>query len=238
MKKIGFICLALVFALGALGVGFATWSQTLTITEEVNTGEFCVGILDVGTDDPPPALSDDDGVLYPATAAEGTRDPGYTKNVASALSENIDFKCEHEGTDYYHEVKETITNGYPSYTCTITLEFANCGTVPAKGFTVTKVVPAGGDPDGLADYVEITGWVMRNDAGDEVDSGETVAELETALQAYQLDPCDKMQLDITKHIIQWFDINEDGVEDADEICPQNATVTFVEEITWVQWNES
>ena len=236
MKKIGFICLALVFALGALGVGFATWSQTLTIEEEVNTGEFCVGILDVGTDDPPPALNEAGGMLYPADSTEGTLDPGYTKNVASAESENIDEKCIHEDTQYYHKVKETITNGYPSYTCTIELRFANCGTVPAKGSTVTKVVAPGGDPDGLAEFVEITGWNLVDEAGTSV-TGTTVAELEAALQAFQLDPCDTVTLFITKHIIQWIDTDGDTVEDADEICPQNATATFVEEITWVQWND-
>lgn len=40
MKKIGIICLALVFALGALGVGFATWSGVLNITGTATTGTF------------------------------------------------------------------------------------------------------------------------------------------------------------------------------------------------------
>jgi len=42
MKKIGLICLAVVLAVGAIGFGYANWSQTLTITEEVNTGDFCL----------------------------------------------------------------------------------------------------------------------------------------------------------------------------------------------------
>jgi len=42
MKKIGLICLALVMALGGLGVGYAMWSDTLTITGNVNTGEVVV----------------------------------------------------------------------------------------------------------------------------------------------------------------------------------------------------
>lgn len=40
MKKIGLICLALVLALGGLGVGFAMWSETLTITGTVDTGDL------------------------------------------------------------------------------------------------------------------------------------------------------------------------------------------------------
>jgi len=38
MKKIGLLALALVLALGALGVGYAAWTDTITIKGTVNTG--------------------------------------------------------------------------------------------------------------------------------------------------------------------------------------------------------
>ena len=38
MKKIGLLSLALVLALGALGVGYAAWTDTITIEGTVNTG--------------------------------------------------------------------------------------------------------------------------------------------------------------------------------------------------------
>jgi hypothetical protein len=38
MKKIGLLCLALVLALGALGVGYAAWTDTIFIEGTVNTG--------------------------------------------------------------------------------------------------------------------------------------------------------------------------------------------------------
>jgi len=235
MKKIGLICLAVVLAVGVIGFGYANWSQTLTITEEVNTGDFCVGIRDVGTDDEGPSLADG-GALHPSDPPnDGTEDPGYTKNVGSANSVNGVYKCTHEDVDFYEDVTETINNGYPCYRCTITLEFANCGSVPAKGQSVVRTIPPGGDPDGLAQFVVIEGWELIDEAGNEV-TGTTVTALEAALQAFQLDPCDTVTLKITKHIIQWVDLNEDGEEDPDEICPQNATCTFVEDVTWVQWN--
>ena len=227
MKKIGLICLAVVLAVGAIGFGYANWSQTLTITEEVNTGDFCVGIRDVGTNDEGPSLADG-GELYPDPdypETEGTVDPGYTKNVGSANSVNGTYKCTHEDVDFYEDVTETITNAYPSYRCTITLEFANCGSVPAKGQSFTKATT--NDPDGLAQFVVIEGWEIFDDAGGSVTTGVTVAELETALQAYQLDPCDTMTLTITKHILQ--DVGE-------VTCPELGTCTFVETVTWVQWN--
>ena len=40
MKKIGLLCLALVLALGTLGVGYAMWFEDLYIEGTVNTGEL------------------------------------------------------------------------------------------------------------------------------------------------------------------------------------------------------
>jgi predicted ribosomally synthesized peptide with SipW-like signal peptide len=40
MKKIVLICMALVMALGAVGVGYALWSDSLVISGTVNTGDI------------------------------------------------------------------------------------------------------------------------------------------------------------------------------------------------------
>ena len=47
MKKISLICLALVLALGSLGVGYAMWSDTVTISGTVNTGSVDIDITGV-----------------------------------------------------------------------------------------------------------------------------------------------------------------------------------------------
>ena len=242
MKKIGLLVMVMVLAMGLLGVAFATWSQTLTITEEVNTGTFKVGVRDMGTNDDGPALGEtwpaggSVGILYPTNSpTDGTLDPGYSKNVGAAHSEQGAEKFMHEEVQYYHDVTETIVNAYPSYSCNITLQFANGGTVPANGVSLIKTV--GTDPNNLAPFVEITGWVIRDDTNAFVAKGTTVAALDTAIQAYQLDPCDIMQLDLVKHILQDVDLNDDGdTEDEGEECPQGASVTFTETILWQQWN--
>jgi hypothetical protein len=45
MRKIGLLCLALVLALGTLGVGYAMWSDEVTIEGTVDTGTLRLGIF-------------------------------------------------------------------------------------------------------------------------------------------------------------------------------------------------
>jgi hypothetical protein len=44
MRKIGLLCLTLVLALGALGVGYAHWTDTITIEGTVNTGSVDINV--------------------------------------------------------------------------------------------------------------------------------------------------------------------------------------------------
>lgn len=44
MKKIGFVILALVLVLGTMGLGYAMWSQTITINGNVNTGNVTLTV--------------------------------------------------------------------------------------------------------------------------------------------------------------------------------------------------
>lgn len=51
MKKVGFIVMILVLALGALGVGYAYWSDVLTINGNVATGSFNNNLVAVSASD-------------------------------------------------------------------------------------------------------------------------------------------------------------------------------------------
>jgi len=49
MKKIGLIAIAIVLALGALGIGYAAWTDVITITGSVNTGSVNLDITGVSS---------------------------------------------------------------------------------------------------------------------------------------------------------------------------------------------
>ena len=226
-KKLGILLLVLVIAMVGLGVGYAHWSKTLTITENINTGKLCVGIRDVGTNDPGPSLRDG-GVLHPVNSpVDGTQDPGYTKNVASTNSENIgDVVCTKGVTPsieyYYGSVTETIRNAYPSYHGTITLEIYNCGTIPVNIKWTNAVT---GDA-ALAPYIEITFWeVFRNTVS--IQTGTSADTLIPYMTNFQVDPLDTIKLVFTKHITQ---------EVGGVMCPQDTTVTYTHTVTATQWN--
>ena len=140
MKKIGLICLAVVLAVGAMGIGFAHWSQTLFIEGTVNTGSFVVGFSEQRSDDPV------ESPCNPGAIDDPTRlDPGYTKNVAGCDCELVDPKPCEPGKEAWERMLITVCNAYPSYTNTIDFSIDNCGTVPAIVGSC-RIVEKGGVP--------------------------------------------------------------------------------------------
>lgn len=231
MRKIGLICLAMVLAMGMLGAAFASWTDIVVVEEKVMTGTVCVGIRDVGTDDPGP-----DGITGDIIPGSGTLDPVLEgsavvtsdKNVASCDSANVTEKGLHGTDQFYAQVTETISNAYPCYSPTITIEVANCGSIPVICTHMTESVV---DPNGLNKFVELLKWEIL-DAGSAVlgsGSGETELGNFLATEKLQIDPCDVITIKLTKHILQ--DVGEDE-------CPQGGTVTFTETIHFVQWNKA
>lgn len=106
MKKIGFIILAVVLALGALGAGYAYWSQTLTVSGSVTTGTLEVG-------------------MQPGTIPAPQPDAGgatYYMNHAGLLVES----------GWWDTIEAGILHAYPGYSVTSELLVKNLGTVPAK----------------------------------------------------------------------------------------------------------
>lgn len=125
MKKIALLCLALVLALGALGVGYSMWDKTLTINGTVNTGEVNACFTT--------AVSNDPGT---------TIDPGKDKHVGST-----EVFCNDPGEEGnpFHACQQNIlvvvTNGYPCYESTVNFTVDNIGTIPVKVQSMTITNP-------------------------------------------------------------------------------------------------
>ncbi len=111
--KIGTLFLVLMVGMAAVGASYALWSKTITLSGSVATGKVD---MEWST------FTDDDNGI----------DPGYDKNVADCTV-----------TTTPGLVTVTITNGYPSYTCTIVGDIHNSGTIPIKLKDFVYTVPAG-----------------------------------------------------------------------------------------------
>ena len=103
MKKIVLLCLAVVVALGGMGVGYALWSDSLYLEGTINTGEVDTCIISIA--------SDDVGL-----------DPGYPKDVATTVVDIVDCKT----------ATITVTDGYPCYENWVHFTTAILGTVPVR----------------------------------------------------------------------------------------------------------
>lgn len=100
MKKIGLIILVVVLALGAIGAGYAAWSQSLYVNGSVQNGKLQAGFTDVT---PPVDIAN---VTASASNYAFTNDV-MTVNIGNAypgMSETIYFKVYNYGT-----IPETVT---------------------------------------------------------------------------------------------------------------------------------
>jgi len=94
MKKIGLICLALVLALGVLGVGYGLWDKTVYIDGTVNTGEVNA-IMSVGEcyDDEIPEKD------YSSISCELAADPQILLVTITDAYPCITYTCEFDITN-------------------------------------------------------------------------------------------------------------------------------------------
>jgi len=238
MKRIGLLALALILALGALGVGYATWNATTTVEGTVTTGKVQVGIRDTGTTDPGP------GQLFLATGAAGfSADPRVNpdvpilnslpnfvtpdKDTASCNSTNGTYKCAiatagGQTLAYYASVSEAVEHAYPFYAPTIHLEIASCGCVPVKidGVTKENIV----DPDSVLACITWAWTIDPPEVGQPnvVGSG-TLDDFVTALNHFQIEEFEVLYIDLTEIFL--------------ECTPQGKTASFDLVITASQWNE-
>jgi hypothetical protein len=151
MKKFGILCLAIVLALGTIGVGYASWSDTIYIGGSVNTGNLCCHYV-------PPAFTLDDpldATGAPVVSYDWTCDPvtmGNRHVYGTQEGENDDWKDVGSSTatingEDDHIVDVVLENVYPCYFTTVTTHIQNCGSIPVKLQEPTLTYPDPYNPE-------------------------------------------------------------------------------------------
>jgi hypothetical protein len=176
MKKIGLICLTLVLVLGALGVGYALWSEELVIDTTVETGEVDWEFWNDIDPTLPPYLScqdvgDDPGTVPP-------------KDVGSTTGEFFDTDSDGD----YDLLVITVSNAYPLYWNHCSTWVHVNGSIPIiiAGATMTY----NGDDYALPDGV----WVTTNDGVLKFKWGNNTGS--------QLHFCDERNMSFTFQVLQ------------------------------------
>jgi predicted ribosomally synthesized peptide with SipW-like signal peptide len=141
MKKkalpINTMFLILVIALAALGVGYALWSETLTIEGTVKTGEVDVGFTAY---DPMECVDTQEGLC---------QEEPELKDDAAECKVRWRRGNDSPDEDGYDKLMVTVTGMYPSYHCKVSFDVKNLGNVPVH---VKLPEPTG----------DIPAWVATN----------------------------------------------------------------------------
>lgn len=241
MKKIGLLSLALVLALGSLGIGFAHWGDQLYVEGTVETGEVLIGFVDQLTDDNGVVEDvlkdpDDDGsdpLADEECPTTCTKCPNIGKDIASTtcvLSEQREHSdgtlAEHEGKKQYGLMTVTLDNVYPQYNPTVWMDIANCGSVPVNIVGAWIVSgPPGVSEDTPGSWIPLPKCTMV-----QLDLGGTAADdigigfSSNLTEPQQIDPCHVGQYDLH------FCVKQD--------CPECTTLDFKVKIAAVQWNKT
>jgi predicted ribosomally synthesized peptide with SipW-like signal peptide len=149
VKKIGLLVLVLVIALGSLGVAYARWSDTVTISGPVTTGkvEICIEyelILDMF----PPIDVNGDGIIdYMFPPFDWTVPDGFA-GPPTLLDKNVSWGESVVSPDGKLDTV-TLHNTYPCNFNNINFYVYNCGTIPVVIWKVQiwKGTDTTGPPD-------------------------------------------------------------------------------------------
>ncbi|MGB9801058.1 MAG: hypothetical protein ACPLUL_13285 [Thermanaerothrix sp.] len=112
---LAFLAILLIVLLAGLGVAYGLWSETLTISGTVNTGE-----VDVGFSGP---------WVAEWVEVNGTPqlEPKGKDEAAKCYATAIDSDLTSDGKE---TIKVTVKGAYPSYHCLVKFDISNLGTVP------------------------------------------------------------------------------------------------------------
>jgi hypothetical protein len=238
LKKIGILSLALVLALGSLGIGYAHWSDALYVGGTATTGEVLVGFTACCTDDDADGGTDyymecrDDGFDPLNTTGIPTCDQctDLGKKVASTTCELLNQKtdcegelAEHEGVPQFGTLKITMNDVYPQYNPSVYYEISNCGSVPVNivGAWIISGPPTV-DKDDPSTWIELEKCTPEQIDLDGDGKDDMAIGFSGPAEPQQIDPCDGEKFDLHFYVKQDY--------------PQCHTLDFEIKIHAVQWN--
>jgi hypothetical protein len=234
MKKIGLLSLALVLALGSLGIGYAHWSETLQIKGTIATGDIDPKFSEAESNDGTGELDPQERGSWCVGATNTWTGERYTKDTG-LTDTDIPSAQDHR------QVTITCTNAYPSYWASVVFKIVNEGTVPAA-LVGLKLVEISG-PGGVVQVDQVlktcktyyVDWEQRTVSRTRNLNGPNTDDysLHISELAYptQIDPWD---WDAEWDTEIWGDIDfhvENG-------ALEDTTYDFTVELYFVNWNES
>lgn len=165
----------MILALGSMGIGFASWSDTVWLWADAATGNLAVGIRC-------PDVSQD------LCCLEENKQEG--EDIGSISWIDGPYLCSMKGYSYYETMDLCVCNGYPLYAPGCTLEIGNVGTIPAK------IESIGLDWSGdAADWIVIKDWTVTFPEGDQ-SSGSSFSSLQEAVRGALIDTEQTIRVDV------------------------------------------
>jgi hypothetical protein len=229
MKKLGFITLALVVALGAVGVGYAMWSDSIVIRGDVDTGDVDIVIEDTSNTlvfKDPAAVNEITVVHYWDSEGQPTGPAGSTL-VAWADADWAGGTAPPTPLPGDDEIYVNFWNMFPCVTFEADFLVHYIGSIPVK----VKVDNIVCDNTLINPLMRVVAY-KSNAAGERVDFDPSTPEIIDpipSLEGYQLHRSDRIIIVIVIHIPQT--VEDPGLR----YMNQNGQITG--SIVVQQWNE-
>jgi hypothetical protein len=213
MRKIGLLILALIMALGSLGVGYAMWFDDVTVEGTIETGMLVLCIQDypsygevVSCALPGGGYGDKNWSGWVSQSGSISCPPSHKFNSIFCVNKDvawIEFIPVFDEIPIHHikELQVIIHNAYPYFLGHVSFEVCNCGNIP----------------------IHVGPWIFTQDPS-------LLIQLNNG--AGQLEPGECHEVSFYVGVTQW--LNNDPTQ---ELTPQGTDLFFTISLTGYQWNE-
>jgi hypothetical protein len=235
LKRIGLLALALVIALGALGVAYSAWTDDLYIDSTVYTGTLDVDISGVSSTFVYKTSTNGIHVDYYYGGTPFNPPPGWML-VASAVTEDTSVWKDPVTQEILDTDSATMTFSglFPGVDFLTDLELEYLGTVPAR-ISFAEVIPVDlDDPNREDDNYDIfTGLCALGESSSHAEGIWIDAELSTDNGATWTPVADPLGLQLHRNDLVHLTVH---VLLPDDPAYDNLSISFTGLITVIQWN--